>query len=476
MATVVFVIARREPAVACAFAPLREPVEAVVANDHGVVALTRTQAVLLDGDGVPLRRLGLGEPSSRRRPGRATRRDDFAATAGVLDDDDFNDPHDSDSEVEDPENILASDDAVGRRREPVARLVTTAGLAIGGRFGWVSGGADGLLRIDLDDAGVTRAVAGGAPGLTEVAASADGRYVATAGDRRLLRSRDGGATFDAAVALVGPARSVAVTSRGTIFVIDGSGLRRLAASATQPQALELPDATEVTSCGPEVVVRQGRWLTAIDDRGDKDGILEVAGDLVAPDVLDRRAAPPETERLVCSADGGVWLSFQPGLWVSVDRGRSWAAREEASPAPVTTVAITPQRIWLGGAAGLYGLPIKAGSALAPPRSPANKGMSSVDSRAPAWRWWMSVLPRIDLDFAVARSSSRRDVRAFFLLTFLLDGRRGWTNERRRLAVEQARRRLAERFAWATEGCCHELDCGDAAERDALVQARAEDGP
>jgi hypothetical protein len=240
--------------------------------------------------------------------------------------------------------------------------------------------------------------------------------------------------------------------------------------------VDLPDATEVTACGSEVVVREGGWLTAIDDRGDTDRILDVAGDLVTPAVLDRQAAPPETERLVCSADGGLWLSFQPRLWVSVDRGRSWAAREEPSPAPVTAVAITRQRIWLGGAAGLYGLPIEAGSALVQARSPANKGMLSVDDRVPAWRWWMSVLPRIDLDFAVARSSSRRDVRAFFLLTFLLDGHRAWTNERGRLAVEQARRRQAERFSRATEGCCDELDCGDAAERDALVQARAEDGP
>jgi hypothetical protein len=65
---------------------------------------------------------------------------------------------------------------------------------------------------------------------------------------------------------------------------------------------------------------------------------------------------------------------------------------------------------------------------------AGAGLSPPENRA---AWWAAILPRIDIGFADARAGERREVRAFVLLTFMLDGERGWARERRRLAFEDA---------------------------------------
>ena len=55
-------------------------------------------------------------------------------------------------------------------------------------------------------------------------------------------------------------------------------------------------------------------------------------------------------------------------------------------------------------------------------------------------WWLVALPRVDFGFAAARSSSRRDVRAFVLLTFALDRNSERARAWQTLAAALARRR------------------------------------
>lgn len=429
-----------------AIVPVREPVLALAASEAGVVALTRTEVRLLDAAGFPVRRLGLNDPLAGKRRRRKAHRDGFAAAAGVLDDGEFNDPSDPDSDIEDPENILVEDEVVRQRHAQEGEPLSEAGLAAGGRVAWI-GRADGLWRVDADGNAGALAISAGGGAIRKVAASPSGSWVAAASDHQLFRSRDGGDTFDAVLSLIGPVRSLAVTPPGSVFVIDGLGLRRLRSNDAEAQLIEPSGATEVTACGTQAVARAGQWLFTIGEGSDLDG------------VFDRRAAPPETERVACSADGSLWLGFQPALWMSLDQGQSWSSRSDLQPLPTTSIAITSGWVWVGGSAGLLGL--RRDLAREPPEPPEPRQLPREDvgpANCPprSWRWWMSALPRIDIGFAVARSLSRRDVRAFFLLTFLLAGHPAWASDSHRLATEQAWRQRNEQLAPAVEGGPGEL--------------------
>ena len=420
--------------------PIRAPVSAVAANEAGAVALTADELRLMDATGFPLGRRGR---PGRRAPARSRRpagtSSGFASAAGVLGDDDFNDPHDVDSEIEDPENLLVEDDGPAHRRGRAGPVVAGMALAVGGGTAWVGGG-DGLWRLSF--AGSAERVALPAAGpIRHVAASADGRVIVAALDGAILRSDDGGARFQRLPEAPERVTRLAVTDGGQAYALAGQRLWQLGRGElvqTIPR-----NAYDVTACGSEalaLVEGQPVVLNGLPpSRADEGGAAQLAAQR-SPTV------PPGAERVACSPDGALWVAYGAALWVSADGGRSWNAREDVTAASsIAAVAVTRTALWVASEAGLAVLPLRE-AASAPPAPSAGTGWPSDGGTClPHWRWWLAALPRIDVGFATARSTSRRDVRAFVMLSFDFDWRREVRAERElEGAARAAERRAAVR--------------------------------
>ena len=227
---------------------------------------------------------------------------------------------------------------------------------------------------------------------------------------------------------------------------------------------------DVTTCGNEALALWNRRLAVLagtvasrdDERDDfaADLSLVPAGPMV----------PPGAERVACSPDGAVWVAYGAALWISHDRGQSWQARPDVSATfPIASVAVTRLALWVAGPAGLAVLPLHeaAASLHAAPSRPSFR-LSAVEGSPPRWRWWLAALPRVDLGFASARSTTRRDLRAFVLLSFAFDPQRDVRAERQVAENARAarRREAAQKAQLQREGEDSALDPIAVEERDA----------
>ena len=392
----------------------------------------------MDATGFPVGSLpDLQAPRSgpRRGPGRVV--PGFAAAAAVLDDEDFNDPHDPDTEIEDPENILVDDDPSAHPRGLALPAVTGVVVAVGEASAWVGRG-DGLWRLPFSG-GAERIALPSAGAVRQLASSADGRVIVAALDGAIVRSDDGGARFEpVADAPAGVSRLV-VTGGGRAYALAGDELSRLAIGPGD-RAVVLHHVADVTACGDGALLLVNGRLTIMPDApassiAGRDNQGDDRPDDASP------ALPPGADRLACSPEGGTWVAYGSALWVSEDRGRSWRVREDVNPAfPIAAVAVTHLSLWVGGRAGLATLPLRTAPAAGAAPRPGFMSAEVAEAALPHRRWWLPALPRIDLGFAMARSNSRRDVRAFVLLSFSFDPGRDARAERRVAAAARASQR------------------------------------
>jgi len=455
--------------------PIRVPVSAVAANEASAVALTDDDVRLMDGTGFPLGRFArTGEPAQGGPRRRARRGTGFAA-AGVLADDDFNDPHDPDSEIEDPENILVDDAAPARRRARAVPPASGVAFGVGGSVVWV-GRDDGLWRLSLEGGGVERAALPAAGPVRQVAASADGRVVVAALDGVVVRSDDGGTRFGRLPDPPVAGSRLVLTGAGHAYLLAGGGLFRLEESGPAIEVIS-HDAEDATACGSVALAVVARRVIVVSAAGPSPG--DGPGEHQAGDD-ERREVPAGAHRLACSPDGTTWVAYGAALWISADRGRTWTARDDlGATSPVAAVAVTPGALWVASGAGLAVLPLHASSPS--PSLPPAKATSGASAPAvfptgadplpvARWRWWMFALPRVDLDFATARSSTRREVRAFVLFSFTFDPRRD-TRAERRLAADArtAERREAAQRGLARSAAGRDPDPIAAEERDAVAR-------
>jgi len=450
------------------------PVSAVAANGVAALALTDDEVRLIDATGFPLRRFPRESRPSAVAPRRHARSRSGFPAAGVLDDGDFNDPHDPDSEIEDADNILVEDPPPARRHASARPSTAAVSLAAGEDALWV-GREDGLWRLSLAGAAERVALPAAGP-VRRLATGAKGRVIVAALDGGVVRSDDGGAHFDrlpeAAVTMTG----LAVTESGQAYALAAEGVLRLESGAAAQ--LIAPRAGELTACGNEALALVERWLVVVSGSG-----LSPANER-AESQRDRERdpgrnpgcnpgwsmAPPGVERLACSPDGSTWVAYGAALWVSDDRGHTWTARDDLGSAfPITAVAVGPAALWVAGGGGLALLPLRAPSpcpasgARPPFTGPSARG-DVADHRLPVGHcpWWLAALPRVDLDLTTARSSTRHELRAFVLLTFTLDPRRDAGAERRLEALARA----AERRASAQRGLAETVAGGG--ERDPIA--------
>lgn len=443
---------------AAASLPVVQAVSAVAASDDGAVALTREDVRVLDGAGRLLARFPVrgAPPVASGRRSRRREATGFAAAAGVLGDDDFDDPHDADDAVEDPVNITVADDASARRRPARAAAPPLVVLAAGGPNAWVGRG-DGLWRVSFRGGGATR-VAGPVRAL---AAAPGGSPIVVASGDGLAWSDDGGEHFERSAGGEAAARGLAVTASGRVFTLDRGGLRRVRVrTGDRPRVAPLvAGATDAVGCGSAALILSRDRLMLWPDGQD--------------DAIEGPPAPPGAAHVACGDDGAIWVAYGPALWLSADRGRSWTRRLDAPASPLAAVAVTRTALWVAGPAGLVRLPLGEDGQGPLVARPAPRPAPAALDLPPArrWSWWVSALPRVDIGFATARSSTRRDVRAFLLLSFALGGGRDAMVARRLDEEAAAARRSAETRRLLASGAPREApdDPIGAEERDATLR-------
>ena len=454
--------------------PIRQAVSAVAANQGGVIAVTGEDVRILDETGFPTARFlrtgaPLLPPSHRRQVHRAG---GFAAAAGVLDDGDFNDPHDPDSEVEDAENILVEDDAPTHRPSRSPPGQAGVAVAVGGAFAWL-GREDGLWRIPFRGGSEKVALPAGGP-VHGVAASPGGRVVAAALDDGLAWSNDGGHRFERIAGVPVRVTRMAVTDSGRVYALARGGLHRFGSGATAGDLL-VPDAEDVVPCGDgalalahhRIVVLAGPASGEPETNQTTDGATEVpqAGPLV----------PPGANRLACAPDGALWIAYGAALWTSADRGQSWTPRDDLSVTfAIGAVSVTRRSLWVASGAGLAVLPLRPGDGAGLGGAVASSPLASLGGDVPPrprWRWWLAAFPSVELGFATARSNTRRDVRAFVLLSFTFDPHRSLRAERQLEAETRDAQARDQAQRWLTRDMRAELrlDPVAAEERDATLR-------
>ena len=476
---------------ACA---LREPVVALAGAGQEVVAVTKGGSVLLfDPQGAVRHRLMVGPaPGGRghRRRSNGTR-DSFAIAAGLLSDGDFNDPYDVDSEVEDPENLFLDGPAGTHHPGPVPEAAPTSWpiVAAAGRTAWIADG-DGLARFDLAaDVPTERHLASAGGSWRALAASADGRWLVGVSGGWLVRSADAGDTFAVVVPIDGPIGRLAVTDAGDVLAVGGGEVQVLASTLDRPR-MSLRG-TDVCASGQRaftlgdgrLAVREGPieiGRPAIDEAVDRKSLPSAAGDGARG--AGGAAIPDDVDRLACAEDGARLAVYGARLWTSADGGSRWSARSDLPPGPIAAVAMTAGTLWVGTASGLWTL-----SRAAPAPPAANQRTSTAEQplleggasspipatsrlprRAP---WWLEALPRLELGFAAAEAQARRDVRAFFLLTFALgeQGRGGLRRQRFALEALWQDQAVSARASALARPSSGEVDALEREERATLAR-------
>ena len=501
-----------------------EPVMALAAGDDVVVVATDLgDILLLDGEGVVHRRFQL--PATHAACGRRARADGiapgsgrgfrrtgvdgFLVGAGVPTDDDFNDPYDADSQVEDPTNVLPDDGPSERRTAGggSAGADPVVVVAASGRTAWFAR-ADGLLRASLEgNTPPERVERSSAVRWSALAASGDGLWLAGVRDGWLVRSADAGETFAPIAAVVGPVRRLAVTDQGDILLVDRNGARRVGAPAsgtasTWPGALDLCVSgrrTVVLADGFLVVEESGRHSPDALAKGARSASPSRAPTDAGRTVARPIAVPDDVDRLACDGRDGHRAIGGTSLWTSSDAARTWSRRSELPPAAVEALAVAGGAAWVATRQGLWRVPMdrpvdasgQAGAAPSLERSRSDLFTSEVDGPplpAPYWAgsstgfidlsldgrrppWWAAVLPRVDLDFTWATGGGRRDVRAFVLLSFAIERDSGRALLHRRLMREALRRRSdleGAALALSAADSAPSSDPIDAEERAALA--------
>jgi hypothetical protein len=417
--------------------PLVEPVRAIAASEAGLVAVTTRDIRILDPLGHPVRRLSLdpAAPPPAAHASVEAAPEDSSPLTGLGGDADWSDTYDPDDPDLADSEIVVSDQnhhRTGRKKGNASSATRAGGEVVAATPGavWL-GRANGLWRLDLPEGAATRVLPARGEGVRAVAAAPDGRVIAAAIDEDgLLRSEDGGQTFESLTAVTGALRGLAVDGAGAIFVLDGDGLREIGPDQKQPGPAEIDRPVDVARCGNETIVLTQGAVIALG-----------AGARAASDA-PAEELPPGVRHLACTPDGALWIVFGAHLWTSADRGQSWVPRTDLPPSPVAGVATTRDLLWVATTSGLWPLPlVEAEPDTPPPPSIVKQPLAlDLDQPPPICRWWYNALPRVDFDFIVGRSATRRDVRATILVTFVLD--RGRLSEARgaRLRQELAQRR------------------------------------
>lgn len=404
--------------------PLGAPVMAIGAGPSRLLVATPRDVLLLDRHGRIVRRLPLEASSvSQARPAVAD--DPFAIAAGLSGADDFDEAYDVDLDVEDAENVTGrwTRGAPRRRPPPVPAQAAATVVSVDERFAWW-GTPDGLWRTDLEGVGAVKVLRAQGDGVRALATSPDGRRVMVLSDGVMLRSLDGGNTFGRLFPVAGGRADVAMTTTGTAFVLDTSGLQRLPIDSTTPDRMGVPEVTALASCGTRALLVAAGTIFVVEDGRNEPTPIPGATQVDRP------------IKVTCSTDGRLWAALGTNLWMSHDGGRAFVPLPDQPAA--SGLAATQDGVWM---ATNFGLWFESGQPpVFPTETPPRQRDISPQAGSPMIRdvpWWLFVLPRVDIGFVSAQSSRQRDLRAFALLTFTLDRNAARAIERHSLLTRLA---------------------------------------
>jgi hypothetical protein len=412
-----------------------EPIEAIAASEEGVVVVTRAGPFLLDSSGRRIRTLWSVESRVDHRqfmkvdgsdvaPGLPADVD-WARGSDTEEIDDTDDPRLADGFTPEPDD---PGDAITRAHQTLPTAAATdVSVAAAGPNAWV-GHRDGLWQVNLATGGARRAVRAdaGRPAIHSVASSTDGRTVVFVAGHTLVRSSNGGQTFEPVATLPTSPHGVAATNSGAIVFIDGADG---AAHVVPPDelddvtALPIDPVMDLASCGAAVILLHPHALLAVRWSSNKA-------------IVDRQTAVPTgTRRIACGSDEQLWATTGEELFSSDDWGRSWSRRGDIPPGSTRGLAPGGTTIWIASASGLWAAIPGAGAdreqASIPRFDTPSEFRALSELRRPSiarvspdsLRWWSTVLPQVDLVAAAGRRGGRRDVRGLILLTFSFSPRR-----------------------------------------------------
>ena len=458
-----------------------------IAGDR-VVALRAGEAVVLTTAGQVLGVLGRSRgadvaPTQRRRPSA----EEVVDLSGVADDDLESDQV---ADALDDEGVAgrggrrhrAPADGVraGEARPANGAAAAPPLLAAGRHSIWIAGGA-GLLHLDADPATATLPVLGVPVGsrhlaLSALAAAPEGDALAALAGHHVLRSSDGGVSWRLLAILTARPRAVEIAADGQeVYVLDDDGVAIVA--HRQRLAIFEGRAYHLARCGDDLLIL-----------GD-DGIYAWRWDRG----LEKRSGRLPARRLVCSAAvPGLTIAFGGEVLVSTDGGGTWNHRADLSTGDIESLAIAPDRLWVGTPHGLLAAPLAAGPQTLPARREPPRGAAAATTPAPPSRvgsWagsnpWQDFAPRVSLVLNASTTRPGGDRGALWLLlTFPLERRRAHAGEAARLAADLLRRRAtlsAEliRLSRAPAGPKEQSDAEDhavAAEEAAALAQVVRDG-
>jgi hypothetical protein len=448
------------------FVPTPEAVEVLAASDAGIVAVSSVGVSVLDARGRPIRTLwerrSLLRSINRPRPDLSplpglTGDSDWAAIYDPDDVDDSDDPR-----LEEAEARVADPDGPAHRKHPAHPIGNDppghAVVSIGGSAAWL-GRADGLWRIDLFDGAATRVFRSSVAGIRLLSVSSDGGVIALVVGNQLLRSHDGGTSFEPLTTLDSIPRALVATPTGTILWVAEGKLRQVNKHGDSTD-VDASGVTDVMGCGADVVILRRGALHVLYAPHADERTMTVVRVAQAPNAIDQ---------FTCSTSGAVWLVRGNNLWTSSDRGITWSRHSEQTPPANAKIVVTDSTIWIGTPLGIWGWPV-----LVPRRSddapPTRRSvaadvprMAAPGRSGPTWRWWYTALPVLDLSFDAAQTAGQRQWSALIAATFSFDPPGTALNRAADFAREIARRR--NRFA---EAHMLERATGDDAQTDPIA--------
>jgi hypothetical protein len=432
---------------------LREPIEAAVGTEAGLLVATRAGVKVLDPAGrvissldhpaesTPAAGPARSPPPSRGAvgwPGLTGDADHSGAIVDPDDIDDDDDPRFADEGQARPWNIDESE----RASRGASGVPTPAPqrplLAAAGEDGWVVR-ADGLWHLALRSGAAAKVATIAGARIRAIAAAgvskARGETVAVVGlaDGGHLRvSRDGGLTFLSVADDAPELGTFVVDARGVLAGLDHGGRLRTWRLGRGELILHPPlpaPADDLTSCGTEILVLAAgtMYRLAAPDAAPTTGAPPADRGTA---ILTRVGpAPPGAERLVCGEPGAGWVAWGNGIYVSVDSGRTWRTRPGPATANLQTLIPTRLALWIVVAAGAWPLPsithdteaVESGGRAQMPASSHATSLASWSRPRDPWRGWYRWLPIVDVEFEVGRFGAVRDVRGLVSASFRLDG-------------------------------------------------------
>lgn len=373
---------------------LPDPFDRVVASSTTVAAAREGQVVMVREDGDVLARIGRSPRKNDARHPSVKQE-----VEGILD---LFEVSEADRDSDAVEDLLNNERTLARRRALKAThrqsewAKSTVLVAASPEAIWVHSGRT-LLRVDAQQSAVRTPLTMLHP--MHLAAT-DARAVLADTSSVFEVSNTGERTR--IVELTRAPEHLAVAGHGNSWAWATGNEISLADSAGEPRHLSAPGTIlDLAFCDDVLVALLLEGVYVVAPQGQ--GVL--------------RGQAMRGRRLLCPRGRAIpWLAVGDELQVSFDQGRSWHPQPMPSGVQVLDLAASRNRLWFATTGGLYASTDEAGPR--PRLSVAPTPRCIGRSRTTSWVGW---LPKVSLRAGGVVASDKKELEAFVLAAFPLDG-------------------------------------------------------